>query len=153
MRDDGTIRRWPWLVAAGIILLLLLSIRSTYQLKSTPTREFATVQAQSETSDREQWVRAYWECARSTIQWKYNYGAKLPSDPPPEFTAAAEPLRRLESTEIRRRYWAQLRQDWLDRNNWEVSYGIDFSWIPALLNSSADHVRDSVLKGIRGLHQ
>lgn len=151
MNDDGIIRRWPWLVAAAVILFLLLSLRSNHQLNSTPTAEFATVQSESEKPDREAWVRAYWECARSTVQYRYNYGEKLPGDPPPEFAPATESLRKLETSDIRRRYWAQLRKDWLDSRNWEVSYQIDFTWVPALMNRTVDRIRDAVLNAFRGV--
>ncbi len=149
MNNDGTIRRWPWVVAAGLIVFLLLSIRSEHQLRSTPTTAFATVQSPAEKPDREAWVRAYWECARSTVQYRYAYGEKLPSEPPPEFTPANEQLRSLEAPDVRRRYWTQLRKDWLERDNWEASYRIDFAWVPNLINRGSDRIRDAVLDAIK----
>ena len=64
------------------------------------------------------------------IQWKYSRASTLPPQAPAEFKLADRSGNpdKLEDQAARAAYWAKLREEWLQPENWHTSYGVDLSW-------------------------
>src|SRR6516164_9459529 len=81
--------RWPYIVAAGVVVFLVLTLRPVHTLKIDPPEKFLQANVADEIVDKEAWARAYWAVARN-MRWKFRYGETLPDNVPSEFRVAAE---------------------------------------------------------------
>src|SRR5439155_2487152 len=80
----------------------------------------------------ERLARAYWDRAVRFVQWKYQFGAKLPEEPLPEFNVAEVSLPgRLSKIDAQSRiqYWRRLRLVWPLPEAWEKSYEWNSQWL------------------------
>src|SRR2546430_16352210 len=77
-----------------VILVLLaglfgfLSYRPKFQINNQVPVEFLSSsdpEPRARTAAEERVAKAYWDCVVNSIQWKYNYGSRLPQDAPAEF--------------------------------------------------------------------
>jgi len=126
------------------LLFVVTSYRGKNHLRSEmPAAFFAQNRGSSESAMQKQIARAYWNAARSQVQWRYAYGQVLPADPPPEFQikdpslglGAADPATRLL-------YWRRLQEVWYLPEAWKKDYEWDMTWIGDPLTSAASWLKE-----------
>ncbi len=121
-----------------ISMFVFLSVRPERQLRPAPPVDFFDENAEWNAKRRateERLAVAYWESAVRQIQQKYEFRAKLPDDPPPEFNAEGSALPSgtpKNDSSTRTRYWRKLRQVWGLPQAWEKSYGWSTDWVDSI---------------------
>ncbi len=136
----STLRAAVWVIpVAPILVIVALSIRPVTYLRTDPPTEFFAGLPDSPTAQRateERIGRAYWDSAVRYVQPKYGFGSDLPDQPLPEFRVEETRARGKSSksdSDIRERYWRNLRQVWTLPQAWEKSYMWDTGWIDTTL--------------------
>jgi hypothetical protein len=120
------------LLAAGIFCFL--SYRPRFRITAQMPAEFLDTSHATTKSQRiaeERLASAYWGCVINTIQWKYSYGNRLPSGPPPEFNVSSGDLASASDVSARERYWQKLQQVWNIPAIWTKQYEWDTGWTVA----------------------
>jgi hypothetical protein len=117
-----------------IALFIYASTRPHMRLRADMPPEFAeTASSMSpkRRADEEKLASEYWECALTSIQWKYTYGSPLPDSPPAEFRVVANTTTDTETrgASARSRYWRRLQKVWLLPSSWVSSHEWSTSWL------------------------
>jgi hypothetical protein len=97
-------------------------------------------------------ARAYWSVAVLRIQRYYSPHRPLPVEPPRQFQISGA-TQSLESNMIsgRTHYWRRLRQVWVNRDAWVVSYGWNTDWVEGTLNTLPRYLPKSVVGAFQRL--
>lgn len=123
-------------------LIIYASSRPQLRLRVDMPQEFVDFSASMSPKRKEaekQLAQRYWECALTTIQWKYTYGSNLPDVPPEEFHVEASALPHSESAASSRlRYWHRLQKVWVMPAAWRTSHEWSLNWLVEPLKSFAD---------------
>ena len=132
MLYNRKIDRWVVLLIP-IGFFIYLSTRPRMRLRTDMPPQFAEIPSSASPKRRaeeENLAREYWECALTSIQWKYTYGSPLPDLPPAEFRIErnAATGKDLPASSSRLRYWRRLQQVWLLPSSWESSHAWSVEW-------------------------
>jgi hypothetical protein len=115
-------------VVLFVVVVVVASITPAMHLKSDPPADFAALRASGKAPNA---VLAgeYWDAAVKVIQWKYPRTTFLPEQIPGDFKLEGNGRTvKGDDPGVRAAYWAKLRQEWLDAQNWKTTYSIDWSW-------------------------
>lgn len=130
---------WPAGVSA-VCLFVYLSTPSVMRLKVDPPAQFFDTRPEwsAERQEKEEWLAwAYWRRAGAYVQWRYEFGEKLPVDPPLEFRIEEKELPSSGFADAaaasRVRYWRKLRQVWNQPQTWDRTYQWDTQWVEGSL--------------------
>ncbi len=123
---------------AGVALLSVVVYswtRPVVRLRANPPASFLEERPEwneKRRAQEKQLARTYWELAVQAVQQKYEFGMRLPEQPPVEFQiegkdqhGAGFPF----DPVTRDRYWNKLRQIWAMPDAWEESSRLDADWI------------------------
>ena len=120
------------------VIILLISYRPQYRLRSEMPSAFFAGSAQKNDSQR-RIAGAYWQSAQTDIQWKYPHGHSLPADPPEEFRVDARSLGSIAvDAATRSLYWHRLQQVWISPEAWQQNYEWDWSWTSDPFTSASE---------------
>jgi len=126
-------------------LFAFLSYRPKFQINKQVPVEFLSSsepEPRARTAAEERMAKAYWDCVVNNIQWKYNYGSRLPQDAPPEFIVIRSDLgANAADGETRARYWRKLQQVWYLPSTWKKEYVWDASWTTRWIETLKDFTR------------
>ena len=136
---ERTMTAWPSGVFA-VCLFIYLSTPSVMRLRVDPPAQFFDTgpERSAERQEREEWLAwAYWRRAVGYVQWRYEFGEKLPVEPPLEFKIEHEDLPSSSyanaAAASRSRYWRRFREVWNRPEGWERSYEWNTSWVGGTL--------------------
>lgn len=114
-------------------LFVYASSRPQVRLRAEMPPDFVDVQATADPARRateEPLAQQYWDCALTSIQWKYTYGSPLPDTPPEEFRVNTTPTPGSEpASSSRLRYWHRLQQVWLLPSAWKTTREWSTDWL------------------------
>ena len=134
-----TMTAWPSGVSA-VCLFIYLSTPSVMRLRVDPPAQFFDSRPEWSTDrqETEEWLAwAYWRRAVGYVQWRYEFGGRLPAEPPLEFKIEEKdiPSNSFASAAAasRGRYWRRFRGVWSRPEGWERSYQWDTSWVGGTL--------------------
>jgi hypothetical protein len=125
--------RLPLALAGVAVLLAYLFIRPVARLADGPPAGFIDTRpewdAERNAAERRM-ALAYWERAKTALQWEYVFGSELPEQPPPEFSLEANQFPGMAKVvaESRLRYWRRLRKVWGSPGAWKTSYEWNTDW-------------------------
>jgi hypothetical protein len=94
------------------------------RLNSTPPPDFVAVRATAKGPNAAE-AHRYWDAAVQVIQWRYDRTSVLPPQAPREFSPADGKT----DSQARAAYWAKLRQEWLNSDNWHKTITFDITWM------------------------
>lgn len=126
------------------LLFVVASYRGKNHLRSEmPAAFFAENRGSSQSAIQRQIAGAYWNAARSQVQWRYAYGQVLPADPPPEFQIKDPSLGvGAEDPAVRMLYWHRLQEVWYLPEAWKKDYEWDVTWVGDPLTSAANWIKE-----------
>ncbi len=122
--SEGRINLWPLAVIGFIVILAVASVTPVMRLNSTPPPDFVAVRATAKGPNTAE-AQRYWDAAVQVIQWRYDRTGALPPQAPREFG----PTDGKTDDAARAAYWAKLRQEWLDADNWHKTITFDLTWM------------------------
>lgn len=146
---------WKWAIALVFCgLFVYRSTRPTVRLSADPPPAFLEYKqswSPQERQENRRLAEAYWRVAVRRIQGQYLPESLLPADPPPQFhlARAAQSLE-YDANAARVRYWRRLRDVWMRRNAWVVSYGWNTDWVDNSLNSFLQNLPRGVANVFQG---
>jgi hypothetical protein len=128
--NDGRLSLWPVAVIGVIGVLAVASITPVLRLNPVPPSDFVTFKSSAKGPDAAL-AAGYWKSAESVVQWKYDRTSNLPEQIPADFRLADTRGNGITggSQAARSAYWAKLREEWLEANNWHTTYSFDLSWM------------------------
>lgn len=126
------------------LLFVVASYRGKNHLRSEMPAAFFAEKDRSNASKLDRQIAgAYWNAARSQVQWRYAYGQVLPADPPPEFQIKDPSLGvGAEDPAVRMLYWHRLQEVWYLPEAWKKDYEWDVTWVGDPLTSAANWIKE-----------
>ena len=122
------------LLVVPIALFIYASTRPQMRLRADMPPQFAETapsMSSKRRAEEEKLAREDWECALTSIHWKYTYGSPLPHLPPAEFRVAKSTIPGTETggSSSRLRYWRRFQKAWLLPSSWVSSHEWSTSWL------------------------
>ncbi len=122
--SDGAISLWPLAVIGFIVVLAAASVTPVARLNTKAPKDFQDLRATAKGPNAAE-AQRYWDTAVNVIQWRYDHTAALPTQPPAEFA----PGDGRSANAARQAYWAKLREEWLQADNWHKTVTVNITWI------------------------
>jgi len=144
MAKDYRYPRWL-LVIVPAVVFIYFSYQPVTELRSEMPAQFVDVRPNAGAAERaaeERIAQAYWDLARSDIQWKYAHGVALPDSPPERFRISlSEPPGPEVLAASRLPYWRRLQRVWLQPSSWVTARTWSVDWLTSPVISVIEWIR------------
>ena len=132
---------------AAVGFFVYFSTRPHLRLRANMPPEFVDLSPSMSPKKQkleQQIAQQYWNCAQTSIQWKYTYGSALPDTPPEAFRITGGSSASAEAAAMKRvRYWHRLQKVWVMPSAWTMSHQWRMDWLLDPFRAVVDWLRNA----------